>query len=123
MREIKFRAWGDRGEKIEKWAWLDDYNHFNGEADTNNNYGNIISVEQYTGLKDKNGIEIYEGDYLSGKGGNADLWEVVFWEHTCGFRAINRTHNRWDWEYSKELRFRFTKLEVIGNIHENADLL
>lgn len=69
MREIKFRAWTDKKEMINPVLWIGEYNHFYGEDFTNNQYGNIIDIMQFTGLKDKSGLtEIYEGDILDENG-------------------------------------------------------
>lgn len=69
--------------------------------------------EQFTGLKDKNGKEIYEGDILGYWG--TTTWEVLWVEKKCAFRFGNYV-----------LNFPMTeciKKEVIGNIYENPELL
>ena len=88
------------------------------------------TVEQYTGLTDKNGKKIFEGDIVStkyklGRGGYY-VFEVYYNENLCQFAlTINSgsyTKNKqYDWLQLTSLKA--NKVEVIGNIHDNPELL
>jgi uncharacterized phage protein (TIGR01671 family) len=145
-REIKFRAWDLKHKK-----WLDfDYpcdfhmNPLTGkiQEDMDNSCSDPeccggpspmwrdqegYIVEQFTGLHDKNGKEIYEGDIV-----RLGLGEVVWDEEEAGF------HLRWHDRRFRDARASIIQrhdghepifanakysLEVIGNIHENPELL
>lgn len=118
-RDIKFRAW----DNIKK-EWT-----LNIMECVSSSTGNIwmepalkshkVVIEQYTGLKDKNGKEIYEGDIVEiDKYGKFQIiwseWACKFDFDKIGKREREEPLLSQDWEQ---------KTEVIGNIHENPELL
>lgn len=89
-----------------------------------------IIVEQYTGLKDKNGKEIYEGDIVDAifptklRGVEEHkIWVCRFGIKRAGF-VLNRETNARIFSLTfGEINAKNIAVEVIGNIHENDDLL
>jgi len=72
----------------------------------------FFKLMQYTGLKDKNGKEIYEGDIVKGTGGefNEEVWEAG-WNEDRDFIGWSITPQNCE-----------DGLEIIGNIYENPEL-
>jgi uncharacterized phage protein (TIGR01671 family) len=128
VREIKFR-----GKQVNTGEWLyGDLIHNNEQTLINPIFqepyeypddfdGNVLpeTVGEYTGLPDKHGKEIYEGDIVRGNKGNKsnDVW-VVFWNVKEAEFSI-RPH---DFRYHYKLNG-LGKVEVVGNIYQNPDLL
>jgi uncharacterized phage protein (TIGR01671 family) len=125
-REIKFRAWN--GISKEMWAdiWF-DYTHiyFGWDAE-DNPLGTMPRwdtnpIMQYTGLKDKNGKEIYEGDIVRyyKDGYIRDPTPVTWGKYYDG---EDQRFLCWITE-DCPLSDYFSEVEVIGNIYKNPELL
>ncbi len=120
MREIKFRAMGVGSNNgwFYGYFWETEIQAFISNYTIKElAFGDFAidkkTVGQFTGLLDKNGKEIYEGDILK-----HDLWGIthVIWEHGM-FRAIGG-------EYDVTMAdHQLQRIKVIGNIYENPELL
>ena len=126
MREIKFRAWFDghmyEVAKLDFWGdpdqatcdmalmSLTEYGNVEEIFDV---YLNEVELMQYTGLKDKNGKEIYEGDIVDCFAGE---YRHGIWEYQNRFAIeFGWTQSMWD-------MLNCDRLEVLGNIYENPEL-
>ena len=118
MREIKFRAW-DKKNKCWFKTELEFYGfHLWGECTLlcppNANDLQNLEVTQFTGLKDRNGKEIYEGDILTDN-------IVVKWRDDWASFALDKYGWMHDHYFGEGVNAK--DIEIIGNIYENPDLL
>lgn len=128
MREIKFKFWDKKENKMytnclnlaissngnvsELKYHEDDY--FSGVEWVGSAYSEHIIPLRYTGLKDKNGKEIYEGDIFNN--GNFNV-EIYYEESTASFLIRGGFLSGDDWAFSAQ------EIEIIGNIYETPKLL
>ena len=109
---FKFRFWDEKAGKYDNCYCCSDRGFL---------WADIIIPEQCTGLKDKNGKLIYEGDFIQSKfnGLGRILYNhaalVVAWKNEVYFYGHSTT--------STPIPLDTENLEIIGNIHENPELL
>jgi uncharacterized phage protein (TIGR01671 family) len=114
MREIKFRAWDSQQKcfvELQKIDFENDRVWINPAVESHNAICDLV-YEQFTCLHDKNGVEIYEGDILKCETGNNEIVEHKYGAFMCRYRRIV-LYQLWIKQ----------QLEIIGNIHENPELL
>ena len=126
MRNIKFRAWNKKRKRMYEvlhlhletsvnngpWASVKGHDIIEGKDIVIQVQPNNIELMQYTGLKDNNGVEIYEGDlFYHPHGKHGGIYNVYF--ENGNFEPFNnRSHG-----------IKPNAIEIIGNIHENKNLL
>lgn len=132
MREIKFRAWNKISKQLAEVSTL----YYDGSVHISYQKGEEINgfflggnwvgadwkkedivLEQFTGLKDKNGVEIYEGDKI----------DRIHRKHFEGFSGVVKyvensfttVNEETPFEEDCILGYVDSAIEVVGNIHEN----
>ena len=122
MREIKFRAWDVHEKVMRDWEsliidkengnewWLIGYQK--NKAITAFDHEQVLL--QCTGIKDENGVEIYDGDIVQYF--RNELAVIVFQNGGVDIRSLS-------WMECEPLQRRMGFMKVLGNIYENPELL
>ena len=139
MREFKFRVWDS---KFNNWMpteddsiMIDMYGQIYFQRKDQHNYHALVleqyrfKIMQYTGLKDMDGKEIYDGDILKCNGGADDFYFVVGFDHARFTAKVNWLKDKdiSDYGYPPLMAYVGWKFipeySVVGNIYENLELL
>lgn len=143
MREIKFRGFCNIGNKMYDKFYIEDHLKFAFMDELINSAQERYTLMQFTGLKDKNGVEIYEGDVIECKTYIGQYKAVVcFGEYNqdgsgdeypptkcIGFyadkiKAVQTERDRHSFDDTTSIiDSEFSWIKVIGNIYENPELL
>ena len=124
---IKFRAWDNRYKEYIKNVMVDWCGkvYFDDGVATQDDLD--ISVEQFTGLKDVNGKDIYDGDIVSVFNEDGNYYnDVIEWCIKYNYPAFELKYHSHLYEsnaLSEIMNAGVENIKVIGNVHENPELL
>lgn len=133
LDKFKFRAWNPKTKKMAYWELMDE----TFEETKHKDISSDSTIMQYTGLKDKNGKLIFEGDIVKNGGykGNGSIGIVEFGAHGADssggeygevecygwyIRTADYKENDYPW---KNGEFPSENIEIIGNIYKNPELI
>ena len=117
MREIKFRVWDEAERIMYEFDFREYMNSIGSRQDELCPTLSLDHVMQYTGLNDRNGKKIYEGDIVKDEHG---IGEVEWVQEHCSYLIFSRNPSIYHHIESDGV-LKFT--EVIGNIYEHPHLL
>lgn len=120
--KLKFRAWLKQKQKMDNYidhiSWLEDELYCIGDGITYMVSAEDLVLMQSTGLVDKNGKEIFEGDIVKM---SKDVYsEPTYYEVVRHYGGAYRLESK---QHGCELWLRHTDCEVVGNVYENRELL
>lgn len=127
-REIKFRAWIKTGNETDDYVepmTIQQMIHSKESTFSLEQLNDLVDLEQFTGLKDVNGKEIYEGDIIKFFGANKKIkakneFGIIVYKadrYGAGFNSIiqNKEHGYGGINIAQDI--------VVGNVHTNPELL
>lgn len=120
MREIKFRCYDTKNNIMRyqdnsQFVFGKDYRECNYENGWNTENNGIFM--QYVGIKDKNGVEIYENDIVFVTSFKRNL-QVIYRQDICAFQLYEDFENRINYFTIDQ-----SEMEVIGHIYQNPELI
>ena len=124
MREIEFRAWLKHLNKmidVKTIDWDQDGDVISVKCPQGKTYSRYkIELMQYTGLKDKNGVKIFEGDIF--KWGST-LYQVIYADFGFKVNCVKGHNDIYLYDFQLNYFEENDEIEVVGNIYEDDDLL
>lgn len=127
MRELKFRAWDSKKSKMlfigEFPLYHEEDNGLHSGKEDNSGDWYNLSLMQFTGLKDKNGKEIYEGDILYNDFNAKGIVKFINGMFVVYFVYEESVCSKDNDKMTTRLISVNSITRIIGNIHENPELL